>query len=257
MARFAVRIIVLLTLLSECVAEQQPSSDPSMPPADVGSADEIELSAVTAPGKRLESYLRQREAEFGQIADDRKVVLGRLAEYVRENRSAERPARLLFICTHNSRRSHLAQVWATAAAAHYGVQDVEAFSGGTESTAFNPRAVAALERAGLEIKCEDPSARNPHYDVRFLPDAEPLVCFSKEFGQPPNPREDFCAVMTCSQADRDCPLVPGATQRIALPYDDPKASDGTPAESATYDARCAQIARELLFAFSLVPRAKP
>ena len=58
--------------------------------------------------------------------------------------------------------------------------------------------------------------------------------------------------MSCSQADRNCPLVPGCAARIALPYDDPKDFDGTDREAAMYDERCRQIAREMLFVFSQV-----
>jgi arsenate reductase len=57
--------------------------------------------------------------------------------------------------------------------------------------------------------------------------------------------------MTCTHADENCPFIPGAT-RISLPYEDPKAFDGTPEEEAIYAERCRQIARELLFAFSQV-----
>jgi hypothetical protein len=65
-----------------------------------------------------------------------------------------------------------------------------------------------------------------------------------------NPNEDYCAVMTCSQADKNCPNVWGASHRVAISYDDPKVADDTANETATYDKRCAQIAREMLFAFS-------
>lgn len=157
--------------------------------------------------------------------------------------------------THNSRRSHLAQIWAQAAALHYRVPGVEVYSGGTEATAFNPRAVAALRRAGFDIQASaDGNGSNPRYLVRFGGRSEPLECFSKIYSQPPNPQADFCAVMTCSEADRNCPLVAGATVRIALPYDDPKAFDGNPQESAAYDERCRQIAREMLYVFSQASR---
>ncbi|MCK4776283.1 MAG: protein-tyrosine-phosphatase, partial [Candidatus Krumholzibacteria bacterium] len=64
--------------------------------------------------------------------------------------------------------------------------------------------------------------------------------------------EDFCAVMTCSQADKNCPVVVGASMRVAIPYDDPKAFDGTDQEAANYDERCRQISREMLYLFSAV-----
>jgi arsenate reductase len=200
---------------------------------------------------QLAGYVEERRAEFDQIPADRVEKLREVAEYVASCRKAGKPARLTFICTHNSRRSQMAQLWAAVAAASSGIDGVETFSGGTERTAFNPRAVAALRRAGFEI-AETTASPNPRYTVALADDLEPLLCFSKVYNESPNPAREFCAVMTCSQADKSCPFVAGASRRIAIPFEDPKVADDTPAESAAYDERCAQIARELLFAFSLV-----
>ncbi len=210
-------------------------------------------AAATAPqfNARLAAYLRQRSAEFDQIPADRKQDLQTIAGYVRSQIKSGEPARLVFICTHNSRRSHMAQIWATDAAAHYGVAGVQSFSGGTEGTAFNPRAVAALERAGIEISNPD-GGKNPKYRVQVAEGIEPLVCFSKKYADPPNPSEKFCAVMTCSTADKACPTVEGSALRVAIPYEDPKIADDTPQEAAKYDTRCAQICREMLYLFSQV-----
>lgn len=202
----------------------------------------------------LSTYVAARSAEFAQIPPERRPFLQELALYVRSGVAAGKPVRLTFVCTHNSRRSHLAQIWAQTAAAHYGVDGVETYSGGTEATAFNPRAVAALRRAGFDIPEPVPAA-NPRYQVRYRADRPALECFSKVYDQPPNPRSEYCAVMTCTQADQACPIVAGAAWRIALPYDDPKAFDGKPEESAQYDARCRQIAREMLYAFAQVTTA--
>lgn len=201
----------------------------------------------------LQNYVEARVAEFEQIPSERKAQLVKLAAYVRSRKQSSQPVRLTFICTHNSRRSHLAQVWAQTAATYYDVAGVETFSGGTESTAFNVRAVNALQRAGFEIGAS-PSADavNPRYQVRFHDKARAVECFSKVYDQDPNPPQDFCAVMTCSQADQACPVVAGAALRMAIPYEDPKAFDGTPEEGERYDERCRQIAREMLFVFSKV-----
>ena len=72
-------------------------------------------------------------------------------------------------------------------------------------------------------------------------------CWSKKYDDAPNPQQDFCAVMTCSEADKNCPIVFGALDRISLPYNDPKEADGTPEEAARYDERCLQIAAELWY----------
>ncbi|MEM8713961.1 MAG: protein-tyrosine-phosphatase, partial [Planctomycetota bacterium] len=169
--------------------------------------------------------------------------------------SANESAQAVFICTHNSRRSHLSQLWAKVAASYYGHEAIETFSGGTEATAFNPRAVASMKRAGFRIDVRDDGnpgndAANPIYAVSGLPLRTQQSCFSKTFDAASNPQRGFIAVMTCSDADEACPFVPGAATRFAIPYADPKAFDGSERESAAYDERCCQIAREMLYALS-------
>ena len=199
----------------------------------------------------VEKYVDLRSQEFDQISGERKSQLKKIALYVKSRVKAGQPAKLIFICTHNSRRSHMSQIWAATAAARYGVTGVETYSGGTEATAFNPRAIAAIERAGLKVE-QTENGKNPHYAVRYQETKTPLTCFSKVYSDPPNPREDFCAVMTCAQADKNCPQVDGCSLRVAIPFDDPKVADGTPEEAAKYDERCAQISREMLYLFSQV-----
>lgn len=156
---------------------------------------------------------------------------------------------ILFVCTHNSRRSHMAQLLGLAAARHAGLTNVGTFSGGTEATGFNARAVAALRRAGFEI--DSPSGENPRYHV-LISASESAVAFSKKLDDPANPSADFVAVMTCSQADAACPVVRGASQRVSVPYEDPKVADGTPEETQRYDERVEQIGRDLVWVFNTV-----
>ncbi|MEO9872329.1 arsenate-mycothiol transferase ArsC [Ekhidna sp.] len=179
------------------------------------------------------------------LEGSRKHILNELASYILQN---ENP-KLNFICTHNSRRSHLSQVWAQVFAHYFGIE-AATYSGGTEATAFHPNAVAALRRAGLEIT--DGEGINPKYTVEFAEGVKPMICFSKTFDDAINPQKDFAAVMTCSEADSDCPFVHGASKRIKLFYEDPKVSDGTSDELKTYDKRCAQIASEMKYVFSLI-----
>lgn len=192
-----------------------------------------------------------RSLREDEIDEERRVLLMGLADHVVSKLADGQSARLVFICTHNSRRSHMSQLWAQAAAAFYSVSGVETFSGGTETTAFNPLAVAALRRAGFSIEPFS-DGMNPIYEVRFEPEMEPIPAFSKLYDSPPNPEGGFAAIMTCSAADAACPSVAGADKRLALPYDDPKEADGTVRESEIYDERCRQIAREMLYVFSMV-----
>lgn len=204
------------------------------------------------PWIHLTRYIGQRTDEFGTISDERRLELEALADFVTAARDTG-VARLNFICTHNSRRSHFGQVWAQVAAHHFGVDSlVETYSGGTEATAFNERAVGALRRAGMNIH---PAAisDNPKYAVHYSGDRPPLICFSKTYGDAgTNPTSGFAAVMTCAEADRGCPVVYGSAARFSTPYVDPKESDGTPGELDAYDERCAQVAREMLYVMSKV-----
>jgi len=203
---------------------------------------------------RLQSYVGEVITHFADIPEERKQQLDKLALFIESKRSASEPAKLTFICTHNSRRSHMSQLWATTAAAYYGIDGLETFSGGTEASAFNPRAVAAMQRAGLEIGADQPGADNPHYRVSYASGGPTFEVFSKRYDEPPNPNANFAAVMTCSQADQSCPFVKGAALRISLSYEDPKASDGTPHEAEAYDGRAKQIATEM---FYLLSRVRP
>jgi arsenate reductase len=202
---------------------------------------------------RLAETVAQLVNEFNLIPAERKVTLRLLADFVLARKQEGRSAVLNFICTHNSRRSHISQLWAQAAAFAYGVPDIICLSGGTEATAFNPRAVLAMQQVGFQIHVTSESP-NPRYDVRFAENAPAVIAFSKTFDDPFNRASDFAAVMTCSHADENCPFIPGATQRIALTYEDPKAFDDTPEESQGYAERVRQIGRELLYGFSLIAR---
>lgn len=211
------------------------------------------LEATLADGylEALEETVRARVLpELERVPAERREELMRLAAFVRSRTDAGERAQLTFICTHNSRRSHLAQVWSQTAAAWYGVEGVETYSGGTEATAFDPRAVAALERAGFAV--ERPGGENPRYAVRFGPAAPEMFCFSKVYSDPPNPLEGFAAVMTCTAADEACPIVHGAALRVSLPYVDPKEADDTPEEARRYDERSLQIAAEMFYLMSRV-----
>ena len=135
----------------------------------------------------LKQYLTEASKRFDTIPSDRKAELSKVADFIRERLSKLEPAKLTFICTHNSRRSHLSQIWAQVAADYYCLDNVETYSGGTEATAFNPRAVAAMQRCGLRIVADDPTATNPLYSVYTSASSTPQVCFSKAYGDPPNP----------------------------------------------------------------------
>lgn len=189
--------------------------------------------------------------EFSQIPHERKPIIKELSDYVAQKAKAHQKVKLNFICTHNSRRSHIAQLWAQTAAHYFAISNVDTYSGGTEATAFNPRAVKAMKNAGFDINLKK-DGNNPVYEARYTSDTPALILFSKTYDDALNPKSDFAAIMTCSHADENCPLVMGSTKRIALTYNDPKDFDGTPQEAEKYKERVDEIGREILYAFSQV-----
>jgi arsenate reductase len=204
----------------------------------------------------LDKYLQDIETEFTDIPESRIKILQQLGDYTISVLKKDKQVQLVFICTHNSRRSQFGQIWALAAAQYYGIQNIETFSGGTASTAFNPRAVGAIERAGFQVKTGDVYKDNPHYKVSSSETLKELTMFSKKYDNDANPDQGFCAIMVCSDADEACPIVPGAENRISMPYDDPKTFDGTDEEKTKYDERCRQIAREMFYTFKYIKTNK-
>ena len=188
---------------------------------------------------------------ISSIALERKALLEEMAEYLREKLRTGQEIRLNFICTHNSRRSQFSQIWAQTAAAYYGIEAF-CYSGGVEVTAFNPRAVAAIQRDGFKVVQKE--GENPIYFVLFSDDSESIVTFSKVYDDPINASKDFAAVMTCDHADENCPFIPGAEKRFPLRFEDPKAFDDSPQEEQMYTERSHQIGAELFFLFEKVSK---
>lgn len=194
----------------------------------------------------LRDYIAHRLAELENLSDGRRTKLDRLAGYWARSLQQQDHARLLFVCTHNSRRSHFAQIWAQVAALWFGLDRTATYSGGTESTALHDHTAASLQRAGFDLQTIS-NGSNPVREIRYSQVIPPVIGFSKTIDHPANPTGEFGAVMTCAEADADCPFVPGAEFRLALPFEDPKSADGSPEQDRTYDRRQAQIARQMLY----------
>ena len=197
----------------------------------------------------IKTYIDSLTKEFLSIPEKRKDILENITNYIAKKQATGSAINLVYICTHNSRRSHFGQVWAHVAASYYGIKNVSTFSGGTEATAFNINAINALKRIGFNIKSID-TEKNATYHVFYDDNESPSVCFSKTYDNAKNPQKEFAAIMTCGDAEENCPFIPGVELRIATTYDDPKAFDNTPQQDAKYDERCKQIALETLYVFS-------
>jgi len=200
----------------------------------------------------LRPYVSEVVDHLNDITLERKEILDLIAADVSKRIHSDKgEAWLIYICTHNSRRSHMAQLWARTAACYYGLNQVNTFSGGTEATACNIRTVAALRRAGFSVVASE-TGENPVYLIQFSDERPPMKAYSKIYNQGSNPKDDFVALMCCSQADMSCPIVDGATSRYAIHYVDPKECDDTDEEVMAYNSRCREIAREMFYLMSRV-----
>ena len=189
--------------------------------------------------------------DFNQISAERKTILQPLVDYIQNKAENKQDIRLNLICTHNSRRSHLSQVWAQTAAANYDIKNVSCYSGGTEATALFPMIAETLQHSGFKVKSLS-EGKNPVYSIKYSSNELPVIGFSKAYDDDFNPESEFVAIMTCSQADGGCPFIAGAEKRIPITFEDPKVSDNTPQQKQVYQERSLQIGTEMFYVFSQI-----
>jgi arsenate reductase len=185
------------------------------------------------------------------VSEERKALLQPLVDYIQNKVNLQEQIRLNFICTHNSRRSHLSQIWAQTMAFHFNIKNVFCYSGGTEATAMFPKVAETLTNQGFQIQ-QVSQKQNPVYAVKFDENQHSIICFSKTYFDDFNPKTNFSAIMTCNNADEGCPMVFGADSRFPIKYDDPKAFDGTELMNEKYAERSLQIASEMYYVFSQI-----
>ncbi|RME32521.1 MAG: arsenate reductase ArsC [Gammaproteobacteria bacterium] len=115
----------------------------------------------------------------------------------------ERPLRLLFVCTGNACRSQMAEGWAR----HLGGKRVEARSAGIEAHGLNPRAVAVMAEAGVDIAGQQSTRLTPE----MLEWADVVIT-------------------VCGHADEHCPVLPPGTRKRHWPLEDPARARGDESE---------------------------
>ena len=169
------------------------------------------------------------------ISNERKKILQPLIDFIQTKTDKNQEIRLNFICTHNSRRSHFSQVWAT------------------EATALFPMVTETLLNSGFHIQ-KTSEDKNPVYSIKYASNEHPIIGFSKKFDDDFNPISEFAAIMTCSQADEGCPIVSGAEQRFPITFEDPKAFDNSPQQAEKYKERSLQIATDLMHVFTQIKK---
>ena len=188
-----------------------------------------------------------------ELSEERKILLTAIAKKVSEDLIIGNPVNLNFICTHNSRRSQLCQVWAHYATHHFNLKNLELFSGGTSVTAFFRNTVKTLQAVGFHFNLSVFSHENPVYSIANDINAEKILGFSKLYNDPSN-LSPFFAITTCNNADENCPFISEAVQRFHLPFIDPKAHDNTELQEEKYLETNKQVAGEMHFLFLTISK---
>lgn len=201
--------------------------------------------------KQLETTIAN--LDITSITLERKEILQPLINFIQTKVDTKQVVNLNFICTHNSRRSHLSQIWAQTIASYLNISNVTTYSGGTEATALYPKVTEILEKAGFQIK-KLSNEHNPVYAIKYSENSHPIIGFSKKYDDDFNPVKEFSAIMTCSSADKGCPFIIGAEKRIPITYEDPKLFDDKENQTEKYEERSLQIAKEMLYVFSSIKK---
>ena len=100
------------------------------------------------------------------LSEERKELLTSLIEFINNKVAKKEAVTINFICTHNSRRSHLSQIWAQTMAHYFGIENVFCYSGGTESTAMFPMVGETLKQSGFLVK-NISEGDNPVYSIKY------------------------------------------------------------------------------------------
>ena len=197
------------------------------------------------------SILEDLRANFqtASISNERRELIDAMVHSMANELKRHEDLVLHFVCTHNARRSQLAQVWASVWADYFKLP-ILAISGGTEASAVHPNVLQALSAQGFEIFPHDSNGhicgwKKAHSGTHL---------FSKKWEDALLVGRPFMAVMTCSEADKECPVVPGAVDRFPLRFKDPKEFDGQPNAIEGYQTRSLEIAHELYDLFSNLKR---
>ena len=243
----------LEVLMTDATFSKLAGNDARISEAEITAA----LDTMTPPSRlRLNDSLRKHAelltTSFDMIEQDHRPAIQSLAKWIAEHWSPQEELHIIVTCTGNSRRSMMGASMGNVAAAYYGMENVHFHSGGTSPTAFNRRTIATLQEIGFQIEptgqlaeSDDPKTPNPKYRVVWGKDLE-TVEFSKMYNDEGNPQTRFAAIMVCSEADEDCPVVKGATIRLAMPFMDPKLYDDGSFEKNKYRERRDDIGRTML-----------
>jgi ArsR family transcriptional regulator, arsenate/arsenite/antimonite-responsive transcriptional repressor / arsenate reductase (thioredoxin) len=141
----------------------------------------------------------------------------------------EEPLRILFLCTHNSARSQMAE----GLARHLGNGRVEAFSAGTEATFIKPEAIEAMRQRGIDISGQESELLTTYLD------------------------EDFDYVITvCDAARESCPFFPGGKRQIHWSFADPSDVEDPTQRQAAFNRTARELGNRIQFLIMLAARQR-
>jgi arsenate reductase len=189
-----------------------------------------------------------------KIDEMRANLLQEIGTFIGNRIKEDKQLNLNYICTHNSRRSQLAQIWSSYATNFYKIKKIENFSGGTAVTAFYRNTLKTLQEVGFKFQIKEFFHQNPEYLIHYINCTNPIIGFSKLYDHENN-KKPFIAITTCSHADENCPFIHDAIQRFHLPFIDPKVFDNTPYQSEKYLETNKQIAGEIHYIFKMIEKS--
>jgi len=198
-----------------------------------------QLDKVKARIKEFILKLNTNKIQGGRIE-----ILNKIAKDINKNQDLNHYPDLLFVCTHNSRRSQFAEIWAKTIAFIYN-KKINIFSAGITEENFNWRAINVLQKIGFSI------TNDSKYHVEFSKNHKPIKMYSKTIDHI-NSENPLIAVMICAEANADCPNVNTAIKKRLLSYLDPKKWDNTKLEKIKYLETCTMIATEISYLFSKI-----
>ena len=200
----------------------------------------------------LTSYCRSLPDEFVNVPDSTGKNLREAGTYIIDQLNNGQLTSISFVCEHNSRKSHLGQIWTEMATLYYGIDNVKCYSGGTTPTHVNQRIIKALENTGFHISEKGIAGNGPKYHLGFGRPSQGFEIFSKRYDHPMNPDTNYMAISLCYNPEECCPISYGADQQLTIPYEDLQPFDNTPLETDMYDRQCRQIARDMFFMMDFV-----
>lgn len=192
----------------------------------------------------IEEFLRKSAMTINEIKPKRMEKLDVIARMIKKDVQHKGLANVVFVCTHNSRRSQFAEVALSLCLRELNMEQIETYSCGTEETRIAQPVVDLLKTYDMEVS-EEVDKENPIVSLDYEGWSKKL--FSKTYEYKGFEDKEFVAVMVCDDAAENCPFVPRFVNRIPHSYIDPKRADGTDLQEKRYSQTFSLILQEMMY----------